>query len=401
MRVYSNQEHQGGTTDNREQALALAELSLLSCQRRVHIQYTGEVEAADDLAFTGSAVEIHADPVIGDVFFKLSTKSAFEDETRTYKVHFMQARLAGDNEWNCSSYVTGVGFAPTSVECILLTQTALVIIKREANRKFTNWVFGKPLKPDELFRQAFSSVCTARVDSVWCRPMAPYLLQDDSVTILQQVAREDLDSPGWGTWLLSEGSEVFKFEHVRFMLEPNYRWSMLEYLARSPSLSVYYAPEVYEGIETEFVLKCKVLKGRPAPARVLLRQASGKLEVLWEAGRDDAYLKLEDLVAVSQAVCVPARGADEYAQKCRKYREFFELLILKRGTSRLRFAAYGSVELRAAAVLFGGVHSWHTAETGDRNALSGNQLDNRVVVTDADDACLMDVRVCEPNWVMS
>ena len=138
MRVYSNQEQQGGTTDNREQALALAELSLLSCHRRVHIQYTGEVEAADDLAFTGSAVEIHADPVIGDVFFKLSTKSAFEDETRTYKVHFMQARLAGDHECHCSAYVTGAGFAPTSVECILLTQTALVIIKREANRRFAN-----------------------------------------------------------------------------------------------------------------------------------------------------------------------------------------------------------------------------------------------------------------------
>ena len=398
MRVYSNQEQQGGTSDNREQALALAELSRLSCQRRVHIQYTGEVEAADDLAFTGSAVEIHADPVIGDVFFKLSTKSAFEDETRTYKVHFMQARLAGDNEWHCSSYVTGVGFAPTSVECILLTQTALVVIQREANLRFANWVFGKPLKPDELCRQAFSSVCTARVDSYRCVPIAPYLLDDESVTRLQQVVQENQYSHGWGTWLLNDGAEVFKFEFQRFMLEPNYRWSMLQYAARSPSISVYHAPEVYEWIDTELVKECRLLKGKPAPARVLLRRASGKLEVLWEDGRDDDQLKLADLVEVERAARLLKRDARE--EQTREYCKFFDLLIRKRGTASLKFAAYGSVELRAAAVLFGGVHSWYTAETGDRNALSGHQLDNQVVVTDADDACLMDIRVCEPNWVL-
>ena len=398
MRVYSNQEQQGGTTDNREQALALAELSLLSCQRRAHIQYTGEVEAADGLAFTGSAVEINADPVIGDVFFKLSSKSGFADETRTYKVHFMQARLAGDNEWNCSSYVTGVGFAPTSVECILLTQTALVVIQREANRRFANWVSGKPLKPDELCRQAFSSVCTARVDSHRCVPIAPYLLDEESVTRLQQVVQENQYSHGWGTWLLNDGAEVFKFEFQRFMLEPNYRWSMLQYAARSPSISVYHAPEVYEWIDAELVKECRLLKGKPAPARVLLRLASGKLEVLWEAGRDDDRLKLADLVEVERAARLLKRDARD--EQTREYCKFFDLLIRKRGTSRLRFAAYGSVELRAAAVLFGGVHSWYTAETGDSNALSGHQLDNQVVVTDADDACLVDIRVCEPNWVL-
>lgn len=370
-------------------ARAISALSLLASQQRSHFCYSGVV-STDSSRYRGRSFEARADAVVGDVYFDLYFSK------HLYRVRFIHAQFAVTEDKYMAAYVTcsDPEKVLSKVTVCRFVELALNTIEREARYHFSTWQ-QLELGLDELLRKATLDSGT--------HPMSPFMLCEASVNLLCKEAKflqEGPEGPGWETWLINERDEMFQLNLQRFRLECSYRKALVSFIGNAASCVMYIFHTKFEGMCTEIVSELQVLKcddGLKQPCRVVTNSSYGKPAVLWNAHKSD--ITLDDLQTAARAKSRPTDSND--SDKCAKYNAFFSKLVKARGDAHLTFAACGSKELRASAVLYGGVKASDTAPTEQRTSLQANS-EHYVVITDAsgDSVWIGDIPVCTKNWIV-